>query len=81
MPRPRAMDNQQVDELLTILRKHGLHTFKFRGFEGSFAPNLPGGVDNGEELDAVVAAERLKNAVSEFNRVNEEDRLNLEWST
>lgn len=79
MARPRAFNNGEVDALLSIMRKHGVGGFKFRGLEVSFAPSAFTG-DSDTDLDPFVAAEKVKSAVEQFKKINDEDRLNLEWS-
>lgn len=81
MARPRAFTNTEVDALLEIMRKRGVASFEFRGLKVNFAPTAyPSQAGSDEELDPFVAAERVKQAVEDFKKVNEDDRINLEWS-
>lgn len=73
----------EVAPLVTDMRKLGVAGFEFRGLKVNFAPNAGHSVGADGEIDddPFIVAERVKNAVEQFNKVNREDEINLNWST
>lgn len=63
------------------MRAGGVLAFKYKGLEVQFAPQFAHApADGALDDDPFIVAERVKSAVENFNRVNDDDEINLEWS-